>query len=56
MYSTELARVWACSPAHIHNLIQDGLLGVVEREYAPHEAAQVSRQSALHFMKTRRIL
>jgi len=56
LFSTELARVWACSGSHIHNLIQDGLLGRVEKDYVPCEAAQVSRQSAFHFMQTRRIL
>ena len=56
LFSTELARVWACSPSHIHNLIQDGLLGLVDRDYLPCEAVQISRQTAFHFMQTRRIL
>jgi len=56
LFSTELARVWACSASHVHNLIQDGLLGLVDKDYVPCEAAQVSRQSAFYFMQTRRIL
>jgi hypothetical protein len=54
--STELARVWACSPHHIHNLIQDGLLGLVDRDYVPREAVRISRQTAFHFMQSRRML
>ncbi|MGD0412140.1 MAG: hypothetical protein ABSC18_10600 [Verrucomicrobiota bacterium] len=56
LFSTELARVWACSPHHIHNLIQDGLLGRVDKDYVPREAARICRQTAFHFMQTRRIL
>jgi len=56
LFSTELARVWACSPHHVHNLVQDGLLGRVDKKYFPREAARISRQTAFHFMQTRRIL
>ena len=56
MLSTELARVWACSPHHVRNLVQDGLLGLVARDYVPREAAQISRQTAFQFMQSRRIL
>jgi hypothetical protein len=56
LISTELARVWACCPNHIHNLIEDKLLTLVARKYVPREALQITRQSALHFMQTRRIL
>jgi hypothetical protein len=55
LLSTELARVWACSPEHVHHLIEDGLLGLVDKDYGPCEAAQVSRQSAFYFMQARRI-
>ena len=56
LFSTELARIWACSPNHIHNLVQDGLLGLVEKDYLPCKAVQIPRQTAFHFMQTRRIL
>jgi len=56
LLSTELARVWACSPNHIHNLAEDGLLGLVPRDYHRCEAAQISRQTAFDFMQNRRIL
>jgi len=56
LFSTELARVWACSPHHIHNLVQDGLLGLVDKDYVPREAARISRQTAFHFLQSRRIL
>ena len=56
LLSTELARVWACSPKHIHNLAGDGLLGLVARDYLPCEAVQISRQTAFDFMQNRRIL
>jgi hypothetical protein len=56
LFSTELARVWACSPTHIHNLIADGLLRLADKHPAPCQAARVCRQSAFHFMQTRRIL
>jgi hypothetical protein len=54
--STELARVWACSPEHVHNLIEDGLLGLAGEAGGSCKALQVTRHSALHFMQTRRIL
>jgi hypothetical protein len=56
LLSTELARVWACSPTHILNLAEDGLLGLVDKPYVPREAMQISRQTACHFMQSRRIL
>jgi hypothetical protein len=56
LLSTELARVWACSPTHILNLVEDGLLGLVDKPYVPREAMQISRQTACHFMQSRRIL
>ena len=56
LLSTELARVWGCGPTHIHNLLQDGLLGRVDKEHVPHAAAQVSRETAFFFMQSRRIL
>ncbi len=56
LFSTELARVWACSPNHIHNLVEDGLLGLVDKHYVPREAVQISRQTAFYFMQSRRIL
>jgi len=56
LFSAELARVWACTPHHIHNLVQDGLLGRVDKDYLPREAVRICRQTAFHFMQTRRIL
>ena len=56
LFSTELARVWACGTSHIHNLAADGLLGLVEKDYVPREAVQICRETALHFMETRRII
>ncbi|MGA2540575.1 MAG: hypothetical protein ABSG78_03315 [Verrucomicrobiota bacterium] len=56
LLSTELARVWACGTSHIHNLVEDGLLGLVDKDYVPREAAQICRETAFHFMQSRRIL
>jgi hypothetical protein len=56
LVSTELARVWACSPEHVHNLIEDGLMGLADEGPGARNAAQVTRQSVLQFMQTRRIL
>jgi hypothetical protein len=56
LISTELARVWACSPEHVHNLIEDGLLGLAEQCSGACKAVQMARQSILQFMQTRRIL
>jgi hypothetical protein len=56
LVSTELARVWACSPEHVHNLIEDGLMGLADGGPGSRNVAQVTRQSVLQFMQTRRIL
>jgi hypothetical protein len=56
LFISELGRVWACSVGHIHNLVEDGLLGVVEKDYLAREAVQISRESAFQFMQSRRIL
>jgi len=54
--STELTRVWACSSSHIHNLVQDGLLGLVDRHYQAREAVQIRRETVFDFMQSRRII
>jgi hypothetical protein len=48
--------VWACSPEHVHNLIEDGLMGLADGGPGSRNVAQVTRQSVLQFMQTRRIL
>ena len=54
--SIELTRGWACSVMHIHHLLEDGLLGLADKDRLPHGAMQISRESVFHFMQTRRIL
>ncbi len=56
LFSTELARVWACGTTHIHNLAEDGLLGLVDRDHVPRAAVQISRETAFLFMQSRRII
>jgi hypothetical protein len=55
LFSRELARVWNCGTSHIHNLIDDGLLPIVEKYYAPREGFQFPRQKIFAFMQSRRM-
>jgi hypothetical protein len=55
LLTTELARVWSCSPSHIHNLVADGMLAVQKKKYLPREAWLIRRDSACAFMESRRL-
>jgi len=56
LLSTELTRVWACSSGHVHHLVQDGLLRLVDKHYEPCEALQIRRETVFDFMQSRRII
>jgi len=55
LLTTELARVWNCSSSHVHNLVADGLLATVKKNYLPREAWLIRRDSACRFMESRRV-
>jgi hypothetical protein len=56
LLSTELTRVWTCSSSHIHNLVQDGHLCLVDKHYEAREAVQIRRETVFDFMQSRRII
>ncbi len=56
LLSTELTRVWRCSSSHIHNLVQDGNLRLVDRHHEAREAVQIRRETVFEFMQSRRII
>jgi hypothetical protein len=54
-HSSEMARIWGCGVSHIHNLVQDGLLGGNEAKSARHDGFQIPRENILQLMQSRRI-
>jgi len=54
LLSSELCRVWNCGASHVHNLVQDGLLGAVEKYYV-RDVIQISREKVSQFMQSRRM-
>jgi hypothetical protein len=50
----ELSRVWNCGASHIHNLVRDGALAAVEKDYT-REGFQFSREKVFKFMQSRRM-